>query len=161
MSNHYLNQCWNIVNSILRNKLQGNIDQIHTFSFKKMHLKMSSGKWRPFCLELNGLGLNLQGLMVVFIAFVFYVIIKYISVHMYLHASVGVCRIWVRYCKASWMSGAPVLKSKVMFHCDGYIILISIWQNFKKVNRSFNGSLYPRITVYINRRPYGGSCPEQ
>ena len=26
--------------------------KIHTFSFKKMHLKMS-GKWRPFCLGLN------------------------------------------------------------------------------------------------------------
>ena len=27
--------------------------EIHTFSFKKMHLKMSSGKRRPFCLGLN------------------------------------------------------------------------------------------------------------
>ena len=27
--------------------------EIHTFSLKKMHLKMSSGKWRPFCLGLN------------------------------------------------------------------------------------------------------------
>ena len=27
--------------------------KIHTFSFKKIHLKMSSGKWRPFCLSLN------------------------------------------------------------------------------------------------------------
>ena len=27
--------------------------EIHTFSFKKMHWKMSSGKWRPFCLGLN------------------------------------------------------------------------------------------------------------
>ena len=27
--------------------------EIYTFSFKKMHLKMSSGKWRPFCLVLN------------------------------------------------------------------------------------------------------------
>ena len=27
--------------------------EIHTFSFKKMHLKMSSGKWWPFCLGLN------------------------------------------------------------------------------------------------------------
>ena len=27
--------------------------EIHTFSFKKMHLKMLSGKWRPFCLGLN------------------------------------------------------------------------------------------------------------
>ena len=24
--------------------------EIHTFSFKKIHLKISSGKWRPFCL---------------------------------------------------------------------------------------------------------------
>ena len=27
--------------------------EINTFSFKKMLLKMSSGKWRPFCLGLN------------------------------------------------------------------------------------------------------------
>ena len=27
--------------------------EIHTFSFKKIHLKMSSGKWWPFCLGLN------------------------------------------------------------------------------------------------------------
>ena len=26
---------------------------INTFSFSKMHLKMSSAKWRPFCLGLN------------------------------------------------------------------------------------------------------------
>ena len=25
---------------------------IHTFSFKKIHLKMASGKWRPFCLNV-------------------------------------------------------------------------------------------------------------
>ena len=29
------------------------LTEIHTFSFKKMHLKMSSGKWWPFCLGLN------------------------------------------------------------------------------------------------------------
>ena len=28
---------------------------IQTFSFKKMHLKMSSAQWRPFCLGLNEL----------------------------------------------------------------------------------------------------------
>ena len=27
--------------------------EIHTFSLKKIHLKMSSGKWRPFCLGPN------------------------------------------------------------------------------------------------------------
>ena len=36
------------------------LSEIHTFSFKKMHLKMSSGRWRPFCLGLNVLnGLRL------------------------------------------------------------------------------------------------------
>ena len=27
--------------------------EIHAFSLKKMHLKMSPAKWRPFCLGLN------------------------------------------------------------------------------------------------------------
>ena len=27
--------------------------EIHSFSFKKIHLKMSSGKWRPLCLGVN------------------------------------------------------------------------------------------------------------
>ena len=31
------------------------LSKIHASSFKKMHLKMSSGKWRPFCLGLNEL----------------------------------------------------------------------------------------------------------
>ena len=32
--------------------------EIHAFSFKKMHLKMSSEKWRPFCLGLHVLNPN-------------------------------------------------------------------------------------------------------
>ena len=35
---------------------------IHTFSLKKIHLKMSSAKWRPFCLGLNVLTLIPVGL---------------------------------------------------------------------------------------------------
>ena len=31
--------------------------EIYTFSFKKMHLKLSSGKWRPSCLRLNVLSI--------------------------------------------------------------------------------------------------------
>ena len=27
--------------------------EVYTFSFKKMQLKISSDKWRPFCLDLN------------------------------------------------------------------------------------------------------------
>ena len=39
--------------------------EIHAFSFKKMHLKTSSGKWPPFCLGLNVLNLyhSLLGLV--------------------------------------------------------------------------------------------------
>ena len=29
------------------------LSEIHAFSLKKMHLKMSYAKWRPFCLGLN------------------------------------------------------------------------------------------------------------
>ena len=29
------------------------LSKSHIFSFKKMHLKLSSGKWWPFCLGLN------------------------------------------------------------------------------------------------------------
>ena len=29
------------------------LSEIHIFSFMKMHLKMSSAKWRPFCLGRN------------------------------------------------------------------------------------------------------------
>ena len=29
------------------------VSEIYTFSLKKMHLKMASGKWRPCCLGLN------------------------------------------------------------------------------------------------------------
>ena len=49
----YLNKCWNIVNVTLGNKLQGNSIEILTVSFKKMWLKGSSAKWRPFCIGFN------------------------------------------------------------------------------------------------------------
>ena len=37
----------------LRIKFSESLSGIHTFSFKKMHLKMSSAKSRPFCLGFN------------------------------------------------------------------------------------------------------------
>ena len=47
---HYLNQCWDIVNWTIRNKLQWNF--YWNSNIEKMHLKMSA-KWRLFCLGLN------------------------------------------------------------------------------------------------------------
>ena len=46
---HYLNQCWVIVNWTLKNKLQWNFNKNTKLSFTKMHLKLSSAKWRPSC----------------------------------------------------------------------------------------------------------------
>ena len=36
------------------------LSEIHIFSFKKMHLKMSSVKWRQFCVDLNVLRLRVR-----------------------------------------------------------------------------------------------------
>ena len=45
------------VGILLIGSLETNISEIlrknYKFLFKKMHLKMSSGKWQPFCLGLN------------------------------------------------------------------------------------------------------------
>ena len=57
---HYLNQCWNIVNWTLGNKLQWNLIEIQTFSLKKIRLKMLSAKCCSFCLSLNVLILCLH-----------------------------------------------------------------------------------------------------
>ena len=57
---HYLNQCWNSVKWTNFNDI---LIEIHIFSLKKIHLKMSSEKWRSFCLGLNVLMLkNVHGL---------------------------------------------------------------------------------------------------
>ena len=48
---------WNNAGLLLNEPLGTNFSEIsiriQTFSFKKMHLNMSSAKWRPFCLGLN------------------------------------------------------------------------------------------------------------
>ena len=48
---------WNNAGLLLIQPLGTNVGEIsigiQTFSFKKMHLNMSSAKWRPFCLGLN------------------------------------------------------------------------------------------------------------
>ena len=37
----------------LRANFSGILIEFHIFSFKKIHWKMSSGKWQPFCLGFN------------------------------------------------------------------------------------------------------------
>ena len=56
---HYLNECWNIVNWTLRNKLQWNFNRaIETFSLKKKAFenvvwKMSTILSRPQCVKIE------------------------------------------------------------------------------------------------------------
>ena len=51
---HYLNQWCIIVNQILGNFILNEIlIKIQNFSFQKMHLKMLSALWWPFCLDPN------------------------------------------------------------------------------------------------------------
>ena len=45
---------------ILGTNFSETLREIYTFSFKKMHLKMSSGKCRPSCLSLNMLMCHLD-----------------------------------------------------------------------------------------------------
>ena len=55
---------WTNVGKLLIGPLGTNFSEIsikiRPFSFKKMHLKMSSAKWRPFCLGLNVLIRNIK-----------------------------------------------------------------------------------------------------
>ena len=48
---------WTNAGILLIGTLETNVNEIsieiHAFSFKKFHLKMLSGKWRPSCLGLN------------------------------------------------------------------------------------------------------------
>ena len=52
MPSHYINQCWGIV-IWTRTHVSEILIEIHTSSFKNMHLKISSAKWRPFGLGLS------------------------------------------------------------------------------------------------------------
>ena len=49
--------CWTNAEILLIGTLGTNFSEIligiQIFAFKKIHLKMSSAKWRPFCLDLN------------------------------------------------------------------------------------------------------------
>ena len=51
------NIIWTNVGMVLIGPLGTNfgeiVIEIYTFSFKKMHLKLSSETWQPFCLGLN------------------------------------------------------------------------------------------------------------
>ena len=44
---------WTDAGILLIRNFSDILSEIQTFSFKKVHLKMSSGKWRTFCLGLN------------------------------------------------------------------------------------------------------------
>ena len=50
---HYLNQRWNLSIEPLRTNFSEILIKIRPFLFTKLHLKISSGKWRASCLAPN------------------------------------------------------------------------------------------------------------
>ena len=50
---HYLNQCWNIVNWTLGNRLKWNLNRNLYIFIQEIAFEMSSGKWRSLFLGLN------------------------------------------------------------------------------------------------------------
>ena len=63
MPSHYINQCWALSVGILGTNLREILIANQTVSFNKMHLKIPSVKWRPFCPgedELNHVSKNGQ-----------------------------------------------------------------------------------------------------
>ena len=69
----------NIVNWTLRNKLQWNFNQNSDISFKKIHLKLSFGKWWQFCLGLNVLTVSMDlGEPCVYNCIYIYILYKYL-----------------------------------------------------------------------------------
>ena len=58
--------------------------EVCTFSFKKMHLNMSSAKWRPFCLGLNELSLDTQIILSYFLHLRQHIYVYIICVYIYM-----------------------------------------------------------------------------
>ena len=94
---------WNNAGILLIRHLGTNFNEILikilTFSFIKMRLKVSSAKWRPFCIGLN-----------VLIVYIY----TFVQAHVMLgrqYVSKGVCRCW--HCRVStawpWRMGADRL----------------------------------------------------
>ena len=106
---------WTNVGILLIGPLGTNFSQmlikIHTFSFKKTNLRMSSGKWRPFCLGLNVLnGINITRLSNDGIKLSPEPILIYHPCH-----SARFCVIHVHLRRISFMRNTPVINHKYEF----------------------------------------------
>ena len=139
MPRHYLNQWWNIVNWTPRNKLQISLNNIKTFLFKKIHLKLSPGKWQPYRLGDNELRTILIYIRycngIVFTNYFIYVL--YLQ-EVDLHANA------IRQIKASAFSGLPKL-SKLVLKANRLIAppsLIFIQATLRYLDMSANNLTY-------------------
>ena len=95
---------WNNARILLIGPLGTNFNdisiEIHTFSFKKMHFKMSSAKWRPFCHGLNVLNIifNLHKLH----KRTYYTLTCKLCIHMHFCNTEKKCPISIPLCRISW-----------------------------------------------------------
>ena len=82
--------------------------EIHTFLFKKMHLKMLSGKWRPFCLGLNVLKGNTSNCIISFILVYGLAYAYYIKLHI-------TGPLWGETTSDQWITPQSVCNLEILF----------------------------------------------
>ena len=125
---------WTNAGILLIGPLGTNLSEIliltETFSFKKMHLKVSSVKWRPFCLGLNELMETGKG-------YVIYMLICW-DVYIYM----GGFNMWnwrlhflahltfTRQLNAYYAKSTQILATKFTWcHLQKYKMVISLWDS--------------------------------
>ena len=103
----------------LGTNFNGILIRFHTFSFKKMHLKVSSAKWRPFCLDPN-----------VLMRFIMIWLIWADTPHNGL--SCGIARVMMEIC-SSWVTSTD------------YWCMASKWKTTQNVSLSSNNPFMYRL----------------
>ena len=108
--------------------------RIQTFSFKKMHLKVSSEKWRPFCLGLNVLNGRLYVCVYtgahIFVCMYMYICEYMYNKHVYRQSQVRMPNdSEVEWAKCSLIIGTGVAPVNVVtYHkCINFFPLIHLW----------------------------------
>ena len=103
-----LNQCWNSLTGPLETNLNEILIEIHAFSFTKIHLKMSSGKWRPFCAGLN--------------------VLRFLN-KLTTNVRYGPCAIWVFWCSSGHLQIAKLNNQQGSLLLLLLVTLSKAWKN--------------------------------
>ena len=96
---------------LLGTNFSGILIEIVTFSFKKMSLKVSSAKWRPFCLGL-------------YVLKKYELILSSCDLTMWIRS----CEIWHYICNSLAETSIPINLWEMLHQCDLGILHLRDWQ---------------------------------